>query len=285
MESNNTERTFDNSSENRYNLSQENLWNRLTKQDQAILYRSIDEIHHQGYSKYRLENGDYVIDVNNKIVITDGAFQRPLIKCLIEFNQLSNKISEARDLIYENIDRRPVWEVIEDINIMCQEEVATFYGQKNSKYNRESSEQGRDYSKNRGDSQEQQRRGSSKDARYSINNKEGVNNGEENAERGQTIDEEDSNANSRRQDLGNIWGQRENKVSAIERFQEDSKRARLETREDRLEYLNILRNNNHTKVGIDYIGVDNFISYETNNHERMHNIERKYPDIFNDFFL
>lgn len=92
------------------------------------------------------------------------------------------------------------------------------------------------------------------------NQKGGVRNGEV-AEARYSINGEENNSNPTRRDLDNVRGQRQNQVSAIERFQEDSKRARLETREDRLEYLNILRNNNHTKVGIDYIGVDNFISY------------------------
>ena len=92
------------------------------------------------------------------------------------------------------------------------------------------------------------------------NQKGGVRDGEV-AEARYSINGEENNSNSTRRDLDNIRGQRENKVSAIERFQEDSKRARLETREDRLEYLNILRNNNHTKVGVDYFGVNNFISY------------------------
>ena len=92
------------------------------------------------------------------------------------------------------------------------------------------------------------------------NQKGGVRDGEV-AEARYSINGEENNSNSTRRDLDNIRGQRENKVSAIERFQEDSKRASLETREDRLEYLNILRNNNHTKVGVDYFGVNNFISY------------------------
>ena len=181
------------------------------------------------------------------------------------------------------------------------------------------------------------------------NQKGGVRNGEV-AEARYSINGEENNSNSTRRDLDNIRGQRENKVSAIERFQEDSKRARLETKADRLEYLKLLQDGGHTKVSIDYIGTQNFVSYLeikenallpilkdirvennklgfktkfvtsgfningdtynfdnalglysptydaiyirihesddvilTNNHERMHNIERKYPDIFNDF--
>lgn len=181
------------------------------------------------------------------------------------------------------------------------------------------------------------------------NQKGGVRNGEV-AEARYSINGEENNSNSTRRDLDNVRGQRQNQVSAIERFQEDSKRARLETKADRLEYLKLLQDGGHTKVSIDYIGTQNFVSYLeikenallpllkeirvennklgfktkfvtsgfnvngdtynfdnalglysptcdtiyirihesddvilTNNHERMHNIERKYPDIFNDF--
>lgn len=181
------------------------------------------------------------------------------------------------------------------------------------------------------------------------NQKGGVRDGEV-AEARYSINGEENNSNSTRRDLDNVRGQRQNQVSAIERFQEDSKRARLETKADRLEYLKLLQDGGHTKVSIDYIGTHNFVSYLeikenallpllkdirvennnlgfktkfvtsgfnvngdtynfdnalglysptydtiyirihesddvilTNNHERMHNIERKYPNIFNDF--
>ena len=181
------------------------------------------------------------------------------------------------------------------------------------------------------------------------NQKGGVRNGEV-AEARYSINGEENNSNPTRRDLDNVRGQRQNQVSAIERFQEDSKRARLETKADRLEYLKLLQDGGYTKVSIDYIGTQNFVSYLeikenallpllkdirvennnlgfktkfvtsgfnvngdtynfdnalglysptydtiyirihesddvilTNNHERMHNIERKYPNIFNDF--
>ena len=156
-----------------------------------------------------------------------------------------------------------------------------------------------------------------------------------------------------RDNLGDIQGQvREHQVRTLDDFRKTPERAFLESEESRQEYLNIIKNGEHTKVGIDYIAKDNFISYLeikesslvpvltelreentklgfktkfviggfnvngnknkyndaiglystthdtiylkvtadeditiTNNHERMHNIERKYPEIFNDFRL
>lgn len=92
------------------------------------------------------------------------------------------------------------------------------------------------------------------------NQKGGVRNGEV-AEARYSINGEENNSNSTRRDLDNVRGQRESQVGAIERFQEDSKRARLETKADRLEYLKLLQDGGHTKVSIDYIGTQNFVSY------------------------
>lgn len=169
-ESNNSDTVLDNSNENRYNLSKDNLWNKLTKQDQALLYKSIDELHHQNYYKYRLDNGDYVIEVNNKIILTDGSFQRPSIEGIVDFNQnFPNQISEARDYFYEKITNgRTIQESIEFINSLYEEEVAIFYGKENSKYNKTISKQGRYNSENRKNRAKGQREGSSGDARYSL---------------------------------------------------------------------------------------------------------------------
>lgn len=175
-----------------------------------------------------------------------------------------------------------------------------------------------------------------KDDNNGYNNQKGAENGKENSERN---------------NVGNIQGQqRTDKISSLRDFSENSKKARLETKTDRQEYLKILKEGNHTEVKIDNIGVNQFISYIsikedsllpilkdiraenaklgfktkytvsgfnvngnnvyydnvlglystqhdtiylrlyadeditlTNNHERLHNLERKYPDIFKSF--
>lgn len=140
----------------------------------TLLYKSVDEINHQEYWEYQLDNGDYLIDVNNKIIISDGKFQKPSIEGIVELSKYSSKISEARDLIYENIDRRPIWEIIEDINYMCQEKVASFYRPKNSRYDSENGRQRVYGDKNREINANQGRRRVSQIVRYSLEDGEGV---------------------------------------------------------------------------------------------------------------
>lgn len=150
--------------------SNNELWGKLTKQDQALLYKSIDEIHHQGYWEYQLDNGDYLIDINNKVVISDGAFQKPSIEGVVEFSRnFPNKISDARDYFYEKITNgRTIQESIEFINDLYEEEVAIFYGKENSKYDSESRRQGiNDYSNREVDSN-RERTGISKSNRQSL---------------------------------------------------------------------------------------------------------------------
>lgn len=166
-----------------------------------------------------------------------------------------------------------------------------------------------------------------------------------------SINEDSIEKNTARHNLDNLQGRRwDGEISAIRDFQKDSKKARLEVRADRLEYLKLIQENELIKVSIDHIGTKNFISYleikesallpilknvraenkklgfntkfvisgfnvngdknnfnnalglysntfntiyirihesediiNTNNHERMHNIEYKYPELFNDF--
>ena len=111
------------------------------------------------------------------------------------------------------------------------------------------------------------------------NQKGGVRNGEV-AEARYSINGEENNSNPTRRDLDNVRGQRQNQVSAIERFQEDSKRARLETKADRLEYLKLLQDGGYTKVSIDYIGTQNFVSYLENfNNKDFKGMEQEYSKI------
>lgn len=160
---------IDNLSEVKYSKKNSNLWDKLTKQEQALLYKGIDEIHHQGFWEYQLDNGDYLIDINNKIVISDGNFQKPSIEGIVEFNKYSTKISIARDNLYERITNgRPIWQSIEFVNSMCEEEVAILYGEENSKYNSESREQEKDNFQVGRDSQVGQRERSFGDTKYSL---------------------------------------------------------------------------------------------------------------------
>lgn len=180
-----------------------------------------------------------------------------------------------------------------------------------------------------------------KDEKNGYNNQKGAENGKENSKQ-ETREE--------RNGLGNVQGrQRTNQVGTLRDFSRDSKKAKLESPTDRLEYLKILKEGGHTQVKIDNQGVNNFISFieikedallpvlkdiraenekigfktkytvsgfnvngdnlnydnaiglystnsdtiyiklsaeditNTNNHERLHNVESKYPDIYNAF--
>lgn len=137
---------IDKSDERQYNLgSQENGWNRLSKQEQALFYKRIDEIHHQKYQEYRLPSGKYVIDIENKIIISNGKFQTPSINGIVEFAKYSQLISQARDYFYEQITNgRTIQESIEFINRVCQEEVATLFGYDDSRSHRQLDKQRQD---------------------------------------------------------------------------------------------------------------------------------------------
>ena len=161
---------LDNGEDVRYSKKTNELWNTFTKEEKAIFYKTVDEIHHQNYYETKLNNGDYLIDVNNKIIISDGAFNQPSIEGIIEFNQnFPNKITEARDLFYEYINNSgTIREVIDLINTLCQEKVATFHKYENSKYDWESGKQGQYYKSNRTNSEQQQRKTSAGTPRYSL---------------------------------------------------------------------------------------------------------------------
>lgn len=58
---------------------------RLSKKEQSLFYKKINEIHHQNYYEYRLPSDEYLIDIENKVIITNGNFQRPSINCIVEF--------------------------------------------------------------------------------------------------------------------------------------------------------------------------------------------------------
>lgn len=153
----------------RYSKKRNNLWDKLTKQDQALLYKAVGEINNQNYYEYQLENGDYVIDINNKIVISNGDYLKPSIESVVEFSKFSNKISEARDYFYEQIiNGRTIRESVEYINTMCEEQVATLYGYEDSELNSKSTEQRRYNLKNREDSQREERTRGPKTTRYSL---------------------------------------------------------------------------------------------------------------------
>lgn len=120
----------------RFALDSQDLWDKLSKEEQAKLYRAIDELHHQDYHKYQLPNGNYLIDVKNKIIETEGQFQRPQIQSIIEFTGFNNQISEARDYIYENLNNGgTIREVVDYCNTVLQEEVATLYQYGDSEVN------------------------------------------------------------------------------------------------------------------------------------------------------
>ena len=152
---------LDKPAEARYSIN-ESLWNKLSKTEQALLYKAVDEMHLQHFYEYQLPNGDYLIDIENKIIISDGNFDRPSIDGVIEFKkEFPNKISDARDYFYDKITNgRTIQESIKFINDLYEEKVAIFYGRENSKYDSESERQRNDYNTDRRNNEVEQREGS-----------------------------------------------------------------------------------------------------------------------------
>ena len=117
----------------RYNRDDKSLWDLLSKQDKARLYERIDSMHHLGNTEKQLPNGNYLIDIDNKIIETDASFDSLSLESIVELSVFSKKISEARDLLYEYINNgRPIWECVDLINKVCEEKVATLYQSQNS---------------------------------------------------------------------------------------------------------------------------------------------------------
>lgn len=141
------------------NYTEKDLWKKLTKQEMAVLYKRVNEINNLNYYETQLPNGDYLINTDNKVIISDGKFQKPSIKGIVEFNQnFPNKISKARDYFYEKITNgRTIRESVEFINNLFEEEVAIFYGKENSAFDSESTKQGRYDIKDRENSRDEQR--------------------------------------------------------------------------------------------------------------------------------
>lgn len=128
--------------EGKKEYTNDDLWRRLTKQEQAMLYAEVSKINNLHYYEHRLPNGDYIIDVKDKIIISDGEHYRPTIKGIVELASYKNQVWIARDYFYENISNgRTIQECIEFINRVCQEEVASLYGYddggRNSQVNRQ----------------------------------------------------------------------------------------------------------------------------------------------------
>lgn len=103
-----------------------------------------------------------MLGIENKIIETNGDYDRPSVEGYVEFNKFSSKISIARDYFYEQVNNgRTIRESIEYINEMCQEEVATLHGYDNSQSNRFVGEQGRNNNSNRENSGRNGSRGKS----------------------------------------------------------------------------------------------------------------------------
>lgn len=116
----------------------------------TIFYNPIDEIRHQNYYVHTLENGDVILNVENKRIISNGEFNKSSIECIIEFLKFSDKIEEAKDYFYEGTsNERTIWKVVKNINEILQEKVATFYGRNNSTYYRNFRKQRENDNRNR----------------------------------------------------------------------------------------------------------------------------------------
>ncbi len=145
----------DNDGETRYNKRHSNeLLNILTGEEKSLFYQGISELDSQNYHKHKLPNGNYLLDVGNKLIETNGDYDAPSIESIIEFHQFSSQKSKARDYINEKVNNgTAVWKSVELINRICEEEVARYHGRSYSGQNQASYGQGLDYGQNRGTSQ------------------------------------------------------------------------------------------------------------------------------------
>ena len=81
-----------------------NLWNFLTNSEQFELYERIAGLKLLNNSEKRMANGNFLLDINNLMVETNGDFDNPSIESIIEFDYFTDCITEARIYFYENVN-------------------------------------------------------------------------------------------------------------------------------------------------------------------------------------
>ena len=75
----------------------------MTNDEVAAFYEKISEMRSQKYKNYVISaEGDFIFEVGNKLVYSDGNYRNPHIENVIEFNtKQETVITEARRLVYE----------------------------------------------------------------------------------------------------------------------------------------------------------------------------------------
>ncbi len=73
----------------------------LAKQEVALFYREIAKINHRGSRNYQMSfDGEYIFDIENKLIYTDGNYSYPTITKVISFDsEYENDILLAKELI------------------------------------------------------------------------------------------------------------------------------------------------------------------------------------------
>lgn len=73
----------------------------LTDQDVKLFYREVGKINYRDSKNFRMSfDGEYIFDINNKLIYTDGEYSRPIITKVVLFDsEYENDISLAKELI------------------------------------------------------------------------------------------------------------------------------------------------------------------------------------------
>ena len=78
----------------------------INKKDLAIFYKAIADISKRGYYSHRTYNGEYIIESDNKLIFTNGNFEKPNISRVIEFNDShEDSMAWAKGWIYDEAQR------------------------------------------------------------------------------------------------------------------------------------------------------------------------------------
>lgn len=75
-----------------------------------------------------MANGNFLLDINNLMVETNGDFDNPSIESITEFDYFTDCIAEARIYFYENVNNgNRIQDSVEIVNDLCSKEVLHFY--------------------------------------------------------------------------------------------------------------------------------------------------------------
>ena len=91
----------------------------IDKKDLAIFYYGIANLSKRGYSYHRTYNGEYIIESGNKMIFTNGDFNRPNISRVITFNDThENNMADYKEWIYNAVDQRDPSRLRETLRII-----------------------------------------------------------------------------------------------------------------------------------------------------------------------